>query len=63
MQDCESTEPVSQDQKSGSVIEDKKRVSSSGRYQESSDITNHFELSYRQRDERENGEMSVVTAV
>lgn len=60
---CESTESFFQDRKSDSVSEDKERISSSRPiHQESSDSTNH---SYRQResDERENGKMTVVTAV
>ena len=47
---CESTESF-QDYKSETMVEDKERVSSSGRYQESSEITNNFELSYKQRNE------------
>lgn len=43
------------------AIEDKERVSSNGRYQESNDDKNHLELNRRQRDE--NSEISIVRSV
>ena len=45
-----------------SIIEDKERISSSGRYQESTDNKNHLELN-RQKDENNEIQISIVHSV